>query len=113
MSGKDSPPRFRLPLGAILVLALCACGLAVHFVVEGLAGLAGPSAFELAARGEQMHPLQEHCDDGFVFPLLVRLPADHTLAQPASLGAASAFSLSIPPLLPPPNSHCFLHKHLN
>jgi hypothetical protein len=92
-----------LPLRVVLILAVCICGLAVHFVAEGLSPVAGAPGFDLAAQGGQTHLVHEHCEDNFVFLSPTRLTVEHVVMHLASPAATGAFSISISPLLPPPN----------
>ena len=105
MYGRDKFSPLHLPLRVIIVLVICACSVAVHFVAEGLAPVAGGApGFDLAEQGGHTHLDYEHCEDNFISPFLTCLPVEHTVARLPSAVATCAFSLSISLLLPPPNS---------
>lgn len=99
---KESP--VRLSLSVSIMFILCTCSLALHFVAEGLAPEAGVPGLDLVEPGGHAHLVNEHCEDIFIFPILTRLPAVHTVTHLAAPVATEAFALSISPLLPPPNS---------
>jgi hypothetical protein len=104
MCGKDKGASLRLPLHILLVLAVCACSLAVHFVAEGLAPeVAGPGCNQDTQRGH-VHLVDEHCEDYFIFPFLTHLPVEQIAAFFQSALATGALFFPISPLLPPPNS---------
>jgi hypothetical protein len=95
----DKPPTRRLPLRLLIVLAFCACGLAMHFAAENLGPLNSPFTFDLAQHAEQ-----EPGEEVFVFPDLTRLFTDQLPVPPSSLRTARPASLPLSPQLPPPNS---------
>ena len=99
---KASPPR--LPLGVLFILTLCACSLALHFVLEGLAAAVEQPALELDEPGNHAHLTPEHCDDPFIFTFPERLPIEHTALLSEFSPLTGTFAFAISPLLPPPNS---------
>jgi len=100
----DKPPTHRLPLRLLIVLAFCACGLAVHFAAEHLGPVNSPFTFDLAQHAGHPHAEQEPGEEVFVFPALTRLFTDPLPVPPSSLRTARPASLPLSPLLPPPNS---------
>lgn len=86
----------------ILVLVICACSLAIHFVAEGLSPVNGPG-FDLVSDAGHTHPVHEHSDDSFVLGGAISSSFEHLPAFLSCPSARGAFSLSISPLLPPPN----------
>ncbi len=99
---KGSP--VHLSISVRFIFILCACSLALHFVAEGLAPVAGVPGFDLVEQGGHAHLVHEHGEDRFIFPILTRLPAAHTDAHLTSPVVTGAFFLSLSPLMPPPNS---------
>jgi hypothetical protein len=95
MSGKGKA-------AVILVLVICACSLAVHFVAEGLLPVDGPG-FDLVTNGGHAHPVHEHGDDYFVLVCPNSLPLENLSAFLPYPPENGVFLLSISPLLPPPN----------
>jgi hypothetical protein len=104
MSSRDKTSPVLLPLRVILVLVICICSLAVHFIAEGLSPVDGQTVFELTAQGGHAHPVHEHSEDYFVFSSLGRLHVEHLPTWPVSQAPARSLSVLISPLLPPPNS---------
>ena len=103
MSGKASPPLPRLSVYLTLVLILCAAGLTMHLVAEGLAPVDVWPGIELTGLGGHTHPTHEGSGDHFLVPCPAHLPLDHAAVPMQSPAANGAFSLSNSPLLPPPN----------
>ncbi len=104
MSVMDRLARSRPALSACLILLVCASSLAVHIIVEGRAPAGGGPAAELGEdAGRIPAEVHEHSEDLFV------------ATSPEAVQAAGLFisapppadfcppSLSISPLLPPPN----------
>lgn len=104
MSSKVKPLTVHLPLRALLILAVCACGLAAHFIFEGLAPVDGQTGFDLAAQAGHAHPACEDCEDDFVFSSPGHLPVELFFTQPVPQASARSFHPLISPLLPPPNA---------
>lgn len=104
MSSKVKPLTVHLPLRALLILAVCACGLAAHFIFEGLAPVDGQTGFDLAAQAGHTHPACEDCEDDFVFSSPGHLPVELFFTQPVPQASARSFHPLISPLLPPPNA---------
>ncbi len=90
--------RTRLPLAALLVLLLCALGLALHPLAEGLS-----PAPALPADGS--HPLadQDPCEDDLLSPVPARTAITGTLAASIPVEAPGGSSFCLSPLLPPPD----------
>jgi hypothetical protein len=103
MSGKASPPPPRLPVYLTLVLILCAASLSMHLVAEGLAPMDVWPGIELTGQGGHVHPSYEGNEDQFLVPCPADLSVDHTAVPMQFLTGNGAFSISISPLLPPPN----------
>ncbi len=104
MSSKDEPALLRRPLRLLIILIVCACSMAVHFVAEELGPVAGIPGSNLTAQSGDAHLFQDNCEDNFVFPLQIGQPFENVVAHVESMGVTRAFSYSIPPLLPPPIS---------
>jgi hypothetical protein len=104
MSGKVKPLPVHLPLGALLILSVCACGLAAHLTFEGLVPVNGQTGFDLAAQAGHAHPAWEVCKDDFVFSSPDPLHVKVFFNQPVVHASARSFHLSISPLLPPLNA---------
>ena len=100
-TGKSSPSR--LPLRVVLVLAICACGLAVHVFAEGLSLLPSQVVFEVTQHSEQPHPVHEQCDDDFIVPSLSSDHYERLLTPMAWLVKMLSTSVSISPLISSPN----------
>jgi|WetSurMetagenome_2_1015567.scaffolds.fasta_scaffold1821179_1 hypothetical protein len=92
-----------LPLYILLVLAVCVCSLAVHFIADGLAPVAINPGLDLAALGELAHLCGEHCEDNFIVPFQTHPSIEHPATAMQAAPATGAFSFPISPLLPPPN----------
>jgi len=104
MCNMDEATARHLPLHILLILAICVCSLAVHFVAEGLAPeVTGPRCNQDTQRGH-VHLVDEHCEDYFIFPFLTHLPVEQIAAFLQSALATGAHFFPISPLLPPPNS---------
>lgn len=89
--------------GVILIILLCVCGMAVHFIAEGLAPACGVPGVDLMAQAGYAHGIHEHSEDHFVISPLTRLLVEHIAVCLAYPAAPSAFSFSLSPQLPPPN----------
>jgi hypothetical protein len=87
----------------LLILAVCVCSLAVHFIAEGLAPVPISPGIGLAAQEGLAHLVAEHCEDNFFFPFQVHPPVKHPAAVLQAALATGAPSFLISPLLPPPN----------
>jgi hypothetical protein len=104
MCSRDKTISLHMPFYILLILVVCACNLALHFVAEGLAPVTGGPGYDLSTQGGQAHPVNEHSEDNFIFPSLTCLSADHPEAALQSIVATETRSFPISPLLPPPNS---------
>jgi hypothetical protein len=104
MYNRDRVASLRLPLPILLVLAVCVCSLAMHFVAEGLAPVAGGPGVNRAGLGEQAHLLIEHCDEDFIFPCLIQLPAEHPSISLPYTVISGVHSFTTSPLPQPPDS---------
>jgi hypothetical protein len=93
-----------LPLHLLIFLAICACGLAVHFTAENLGPNNSLAVFELARHGGHALADQECGEDAFVFPGSACMSAEFASVAPVSLRTVQPFFFSNSPLLPPPNS---------
>ena len=83
MCNMDEATTRHLPLHILLILAICVCSLAVHFVAEGLAPeVTGPRCNQDTQRGH-VHLVDEHCEDYFIFPFLNHLPVERVRGIPA------------------------------
>ena len=89
-----------LPTSAILVLFLCIFTVAVHFVAEGQA-VANSAAMDRISHTGQA---QGHGEDHFTFFFSTDLSVEYTFHPGVSPLAIPAFSISLSPQLPPPNS---------
>jgi hypothetical protein len=104
MYNRDRITSLRLPLPFLLVLVVCVCSLAIHFVAEGLAPVAGGPEINRAGLVEQAHLLIEHCDEDFIFPCLIQPPAEHSsISLPYAL-ISGVHSFTTSPLPQPPDS---------
>jgi hypothetical protein len=92
-----------LPLFILLILAVCVCSLAVHFIADGLAPVTISPGFDLAALGGFEHPFDEHCEDNFIVPFQTHSSIEQPATAMQAAPATGAFSFPISPLLPPPN----------
>gem|GEM_PF-2342075 len=103
MSGRVRSTPLHLSMRVLLLLSICACSLAVHFIAEGLEPGSGQPVYELAGQAEHAHSIHEHSEDHFIYSFLgVSSPVN--LFLPTLLPRASrSQSLSISPQLPPPN----------
>ena len=104
MCNMDEAASQRLPLHILFVLAVCASSLAVHFIADGLAPVAGSPGYDLDTQRGLAHLVDELCEDNFILPFLTCLPVEHIAAFLQSAVATGALFFSISPLLPPPNS---------
>jgi len=103
MSKMGKSSSVHLPLRFVLTLAICACGLAVHLFAEGLSLFSFQPVFEVAQHSEQPWPVHEPCEDDFIVPSQGNSHCECLLTPIARLVTTSAESVSISPLLPPPN----------
>jgi hypothetical protein len=104
MCSMDKTAALHLPQYILLILVVCACILAVHFVAEGLAPVPGEAMFDRVAQGGQAFQVDEQSENNFIFPSLTRLPFEPPAAPLQCVVAFEAHSFSLSPLLPPPNS---------
>jgi len=104
MSSTAKAAPVHLPLRVILILAVCACSLAVHFLAEGLVPAQGQFMLELFGQGGEVHSVHEHSEDHFVFSLQGSFPVARLFMPAPALAEARSCSVLISPLLPPPNS---------
>lgn len=104
MSSRDRLSPLRLPSRVIIVLIICGCSLAVHFIVERLAPVDGQMVLQLTAHGGYMHHHHEDSEDHFVLPSLGPLHIERFLTCPAYLEPPYSLSALVSPILPPPNS---------
>jgi hypothetical protein len=103
MSSKDKHSPLHLPSTLLIILALCAFGLIIHFVAESLEPAMPMVVLEITGQGGHSHPVCEEPEDDFVFP-----PSEAAYSRsyfiPIIAGTiAELSSRSISPLLPPPN----------
>ena len=103
MSGRDNCMPARISLRAMLLLALCACGVAVHFAGEWQLIAAGGSEPDPASRAGNGSLVEEHCEDQFIIPDTAAAPVQSIVAIQLTIQNSRAFTMSMPPLLPPPN----------
>ena len=89
-----------LSLIATLILLLCACAVAVHFIAEGFTLAAGETGFDLVAQEGYAH---EHSEDHFVLPFSIRLEIKYTAIYVISPLISHAFSFFLSPQPPPPD----------
>jgi hypothetical protein len=89
--------------GVTLILILCVCGLAVHFVAEDLAATGRTPGWDLLAQTGHTDDAHEDSEDHFIFPLVTHLPIEHSAVHLVFLVSSPAFSFSLTPQLPPPN----------
>jgi hypothetical protein len=99
MSGRDRA----ISAWVILVLVICTCSLAVHFVAEGWASQAELPSFDMAVDGGDLDPDHEHLDDHFVFRSVSFRGLESSLAALIPQSRLHPFSVCISPLPPPPN----------
>jgi len=95
--------RARLSPGMLMVLLLCVCVLAAHFIAEDLLPAGGIPTLDLSAQSGLADSLHEHSEDHFVFPLLTHPPVDLSAFHLGDPDSSAAFGFSISPQLPPPN----------
>ena len=102
MSARD---RFITTLspGVLLILILCACSVAVHFIAEGVAPSSNRQGLDLVAQEVCSEADHEHSEDHFLFPILTEAPAEFSALIVISTLTSRAFSFSLCPQLPPPN----------
>jgi hypothetical protein len=93
----------RLSPCTLLILLMCVCGLAVHFIAEDLMSFNGISSLDLFAQAGLADGTHEHSEDHFVFPCITRLPIVHSTGHLVFRMSSNAFSFSLSPQLPPPN----------
>jgi hypothetical protein len=75
----------------------------VYVFAEGLSLLPSQVIFEVTQHSEQPHPAHEQCDDDFIVPSLSSDHHERLLTPMAWLVTAPAASVSLSPLIPPPN----------
>jgi hypothetical protein len=103
MSATGRTAAQRLGAGAALLLLLCALGLAVHFIHEGLpAALSGPACC-CESDGDPSDPVHADGEEACLTPCLAGLPVDQSDAPVPKAGVNGGASFSILPQLPPPN----------
>ncbi len=103
MSGKDRSAPLHVSIRLLLLLTICTCSLAVHFIAEGMVPESGQPISEMT--GQMGHPQQvhEHSEDNFIYSFL-GVSSLVVLFLPRLLPRVSrSQSLSISPQLPPPN----------
>ena len=88
---------------AIIILVLCALGMAVHFVGEGVATAKNSSPISMPAQVEQSDSFHAHGEDHFLFPRLINATPDTKNIRRFPLLMAGELSFSLTPQLPPPN----------
>jgi hypothetical protein len=88
---------------AMIILILCALGMAVHFIGEGLATTRNSSVIPIPAQVEQSESFHAHGEDHFLFPLLVYPTPDARNVRLFPLLMAGVLAISLTPQLPPPN----------
>ncbi len=98
MSARDSLS-IRLPLGAILVILLCVCSLAVHFVGASIVWDANASGSSQAQALDVDDPDQ---DDAFI-PASLNSSVECSCASGLAPLALRPFTYTSLPQLPPPN----------
>jgi hypothetical protein len=100
MSGRDRLSPQRVSTYILLLLILCTCSLAVHFIAEGL----GPGLLSLGMTGQAGHalPFNEHTQDLFIYSFLgASLPVYlYFFTMMVKITHSKLFSISLQ--IPPP-----------
>jgi len=104
MFSRDGRRSLRLPLHIMFVLVICASTLAVHFLAEELSPGHRQFPFEMAGQWGHAYPIHEHAEDDFVFSLPGRSYQEGLLVPALLIIPIHFASISISPLLPPPNA---------
>jgi len=104
MFSRDGRRSLRLPLHIMFVLVICASTLAVHFLAEELSPGHRQFPFEMAGQWGHADPIHEHPEDDFVFFMPGQPRPDCLLITALLLIPVDSSSISISPLLPPPNA---------
>lgn len=104
MFSKDGCCSLHLPLYIHVILVICIFALAVHFLAEDLSSAHSGLPFELTEQRGHADPIHEHAEDDFVFSLPGRSYQEGLLVPTLLIIPLHLASISISPLLPPPNS---------
>jgi hypothetical protein len=98
----DPPPH--LPLYLLILLAICACGLVVHFMAESLGSNSNLAVYDLVRHGGHANAHQGCGEDYFIFSLPSRMSAEYVPIPVTLQGTTHPSILPNSPLPPPPNS---------
>jgi hypothetical protein len=88
---------------AMIIMILCALGMAVHFIGEGLATTRNSSVISIPVQVEQSESFHAHGEDHFLFPRLINATPDTKNIRRFPLLMAGELGFSLTPQLPPPN----------
>jgi hypothetical protein len=103
MSATGRAAARHLQAGAVLLLLLCALGLAVHFIAEGLPAAPAAPACCCESEGDPADPAHDHGEDACLPTSLSSLPTDRSDAPVLKDGVNGGAAFSLLPQLPPPN----------
>jgi hypothetical protein len=103
MSGKGEVSPIHLPVHISVIIVLCACSLAVHFSLKGMIPASGQFTVELTDQGGHPHPVDQDCEDAFVYSSSPLTAIEYTIGLPESQTPIRSLAVHISPLLPPPN----------
>jgi len=104
MSGKGKLLLRGSPIRVFLVITICVCSMAIHYIGEGLLLPGVQLGSEIAGEGGSFHSSHGDSEDNFVFPSITPMQAETLVFHPHPTISTAAFTYCISPLLPPPNS---------